>query len=185
MELFDKKYVHFMWEDELEGKEGFFANNIDSLMLTVNNNNPLTRMNITEEEFGHWTFVYYDPNYECKRAFSEGKQIQCRSNSVYKWIDDTNPTWEDIFEYRIKPEEPKTRPFEDTAELILHYQQHFNAVCQPYAEPLIWIKDKNDNRYLITGYDEKCILIEDIWKDMKDLFNDYVFLDGSPCGIKE
>lgn len=25
MELFNKKFVYFMWEDLLEGKEGFFA----------------------------------------------------------------------------------------------------------------------------------------------------------------
>lgn len=126
------------------------------------------------------------------QAYSEGRPFQYKARDTGKWC-----YWNYSFcsecsfsydvEYRIPPkaEEPQYRPFEYTAELILHYQQHFNAVCPPYAEPLIWVKNKNDNRYLVTGYDEKCILIEDIWKDMKDLFNDYVFLDGSPCGMKK
>ena len=33
--LFDKKYVHFMWEDELEGKKGFFADGISDLKGNV------------------------------------------------------------------------------------------------------------------------------------------------------
>ena len=77
------------------------------------------------------------------------------------------------------------RPFEETAELILHYQKHFNTVCPPHAEPLIWVKDKNDNRYLITGYDEKCVFLENLWLEMKDLLGKYTFLDNSPCGILE
>ena len=36
MELFDKKYVYFMWDDSLEGKEGFFADDISVLAARVN-----------------------------------------------------------------------------------------------------------------------------------------------------
>ena len=123
------------------------------------------------------------------QAYAEGKPFQYKAKDTGKWCYwnysfSPECSFSDDVEYRIPPkaEEPKSRPFEDTAEFILHYQQHFNAVCPPYAEPLIWIKDKRDNRYLITGYDEKGVFIEDMWKDMKDLFNDYVFLDGSQCG---
>ena len=42
MELFDKDYVHFMWDDELQDKTGFFAPGISSLIDYVNGNE-LTR----------------------------------------------------------------------------------------------------------------------------------------------
>lgn len=36
MELFNEKFVHFLWSDELEGKEGFFADKIKLLIERVN-----------------------------------------------------------------------------------------------------------------------------------------------------
>jgi hypothetical protein len=36
--LFDKKFVHFMWSDELEGKTVFFADYISNLKERVENN---------------------------------------------------------------------------------------------------------------------------------------------------
>lgn len=205
--LFDKRFVHFMWEDELEGKEVICAETIDSLIMQVNNAYDVDGLVRNASSFGDcpfqtvkgnrvYRFVYYDPNYECKRAYAEGKQIQYKFKDEEKWYDvnsrdkeniaDEGMSWfDDGLEYRIKPEEPKSRPFEDTAEFILHYQQHFNAVCPPYAEPLIWVKDKDDNRHLIRSYSEKCVFIDTLCLTMKDLFDDYVFLDSSPCGIKE
>lgn len=35
MELFDKKFVHFMWDNELEGKDCFIAEGIDKLKFLV------------------------------------------------------------------------------------------------------------------------------------------------------
>lgn len=85
-----------------------------------------------------------------------------------------------------KPKEKPSRPFEETAELILHYQQHFNTVCRPYAEPLIWVKKKyGEARFLITGFDILVVHLEGSFIDMKELFENYTFLDNSPCGILE
>lgn len=202
--LFDKRFVHFMWDDELEGKEGFFADSISGLQSYVELNkeemfgdvkkssrddSPFVLLKDSDSFCSSCRFFYADPNYEFKRAYAEGKQLQLSYDGTL-WVDiesdweisdfDTTPA-----EFRIKPEEPKSRPFEDTAELILHYQQHFNVVCPPYAEPLIWIKDKDDDRYLIKRYSEECVFVDTLCLTMKELFEDYVFLDGSPCGIKE
>ncbi len=38
MDLFDKKFVYFMWDDELEAREGFFADYIGDLEDYVNSN---------------------------------------------------------------------------------------------------------------------------------------------------
>lgn len=75
--------------------------------------------------------------------------------------------------------------FEETAELVLEYEKRFNVYSRSVEEPLIWIKDKYDRRYLISGYDEIYVLVEDIWLNVKELFENYTFLDNSPCGIQK
>lgn len=39
-----------------------------------------------------------------------------------------------------------------------------------------------DTRLFITGFDEQCVFLEDIWIDLGELFEQYVFLDDSYCG---
>ena len=133
------------------------------------------------------------------KAYGEGRTVQYLASlgGVAEWTDVVDPLFDDDDEYRIKPEEDnevevaqieekKYRPFEDTVELMLHYAKHFKVKCPPYCEPLIWVKDEHDNRYLITGYDEKCVFLEDMWFDIKDLFyKNYTFLDGSCVGKLE
>ena len=114
-ELFDKKFVHFMWDDELEGKEGVVADDICELTNCVNDGDlhytkvrkslspafPFKNINNND-----WLFFYYDPNYEYKRAYAEGKQIQFK-NIIGNWENDDCPKWRDDIEYRIKPEATK------------------------------------------------------------------------------
>lgn len=38
MELFNKKFGHFVWDYALEGKKGFFADDSDDLRERVNSN---------------------------------------------------------------------------------------------------------------------------------------------------
>ena len=120
MELFDKKYVHFMWDDELEGKEGFFSDSIDILKIYVEDNDDNLIGNVSDSNRGNlpfhkncggvFRFFYYDPNYEVKRAYAEGKQIQFRYSGDAEWDDcKGEPLCDDDCEYRIKPEEQKTR----------------------------------------------------------------------------
>ena len=122
MTLYDSKYVYFDWDDNLEGKEGFFADNIESLKQNVNDdvtplygkivknsdndNNFLPFRCVKESGWGDsFRFCYYDPYYEFRKAYLEGKQLQFKSS---------NCGWEDIAgeptfasardKYRIKPE---------------------------------------------------------------------------------
>ena len=102
-QLFDKKYVHTIWKDELDGKTCFVADTIDALKHAVNaghatantkiykldkNNNsgqcdlaPFLSFTVKSSVFYNissiWRFAYYDPNYELKKAFLlEHRQIQ-------------------------------------------------------------------------------------------------------------
>lgn len=116
MELFDKKFVHFMWDDSLEGKKGFFADSMSVLQTKVNATEaetPVSAMQSSNEAYPFFTsigsndfiykFFYCDPNYDCKRAYNEGKQLQVKTASG-EWLDVYTPDWSKQFEYRIKPE---------------------------------------------------------------------------------
>ena len=97
----------------------------------------------------------------------EGSLEECN-----KWIDEQS--------------EKHYKPFEDTAELMVHYNKHFNIDFPPFYEPIIWVKSKsNDTRYLIIGFEESRVLIGNSWFTMKDLFRQCVFLDNSHCGTLE
>lgn len=115
MELFDKKFVYFMWDDELKGKECFYDDNIEGLRDTVNKNKTdfksCLEPNTSDYPFRpilrgktccSWRFAYYDPNYECKVAYSEGKKIQHRRKGEKDWYEST-PARDSRYEYRIKP----------------------------------------------------------------------------------
>lgn len=120
--LFNKKFVHFLWEDELEGKKGFFADNIADLEIFVNkdftdNTNCFGECGKSEDEenpfelknsdFLDYKFFYYDPMYNIKRVYNEGKQIQYELNG--EWYDLDEPNWDSDYNFRIKPEDSKTR----------------------------------------------------------------------------
>ena len=116
-ELFNKKFVYFMWDDELTDKECFVADNIYDLMHDVNNKKykHLVKRNqnidfsfpfITENT--GYKFAYYDPNYDIKIAYNEGKQIQFQSLVDGSWCDCdelSEDSWDDDYKYRIKPAE--------------------------------------------------------------------------------
>lgn len=94
----------------------------------------------------------------------------------------------DLPEFCGESVESKYRPFEETAELMLYFYKHFNKECKTFEEPLIWVKRKDssyDSRVLITGYDEISVFLEDVWIDLKELYEQYVFLDNSLIGKEE
>ena len=111
------------------------------------------------------------------QAFAEGKTIESRcikrDNSL--WYDDEDPSFDNDFEYRIKPE-PKYRPFKDAEECWVEMQKH-----QPFG----WLKSKKDGyysfitmlnyRFRLNGYDG--------WR-FDDVINKFTFADGTPFGVK-
>lgn len=90
------------------------------------------------------------------------------------------------------------RPFKDCDEMIEHYHKKYKSAvgCDIYFpslyKPCIWIKSKvYKTELLITGYDKNtkglrygsCVYTPTFkWIDMKELFDNFTFLDGSPCG---
>ena len=107
------------------------------------------------------------------QAFSEGKTIQsrCIKGDTSLWYDDEDPSFDDDFQYRIKPE-PKFRPFNNKEECWKEMLQH---------NPLGWFKDKKAKEFFTLN----CISDKDPKiKTYEYLFDDCVFMDGSICGVK-
>lgn len=128
------------------------------------------------------------------KAYGEGDIVQYKVDD--KWFDCSEGGGlafdNGIANYRIKPreeipvEKAGFKPFEDTAELILHYEKHFHTEYPSFYEPLIWVKRKSDDvRQFITGFGETVIQFSpDYTIPLECLFDDYVFLDNSPCGVQ-
>lgn len=85
------------------------------------------------------------------------------------------------------------RPFRDTDELIKVWGEKIKDFCDeipPIVMPLIWMRYKeSNNRYLITAFFEENngdseVFIGQYSYSMKQLFNEWEFLDGSPCGVE-
>lgn len=92
-------------------------------------------------------------------------------------------------------EKCKVRPFKDCDELVKYWTEKYQSVVRPAnTMPLVWVKKKEGGSVcLITGFDNgdggwgSCVFLEDVWIDLKELFDDFEFLDGSPVGkeVKE
>ena len=144
MELFDKKFVHFMWDDKLEEKEGFFADDICELTNCVLGGNlhfAKVRKSLSpafpfkDTNNNDWLFFYYDPNYGIKKAYMEGTQVQYRFKDAERWHDTsesdiadikrTGLRWfDDNCEYRIKPKESNLMTYRQPAEWLAKGNSH-------------------------------------------------------------
>lgn len=120
------------------------------------------------------------------QAFTEGKTIEERDPHG-NWKEAKNPIFMDSLiyscvEYRIKPE-LKYRPFKTKEECWEEMLKH-----QPFG----WLKAKESKSVALIGsvYMDKEVWI--VWttneKDLysaSEIFNNYVFADGTPFGVKE
>lgn len=199
MELFDKKFVHFMWDDELKGKKCFIADGIDDLRGIVENGaefdlrivlssgNESAPFQSANGVYA-WRFAYYDPNYEVKKAYNKGKRIQVTPKGTDKWLDlHCEPTWDVNLKYRVMPEEKQYRPYESSAEMITDFKDRFKVNCPPYCEPLVWVRLKVDKRKrLIVAYGDNFVEIGNKTKavTLQHLFEQYEYLDGIPVGME-
>lgn len=204
MELYDKEFVYFDWDDKLEGKKGFFSDNINELKRCVKDNRisfygeifknsdsdsayPFESIDEADWHRG-FKFFYYDPYYEYRKAYLEGRQLQFKNK---------NGNWEDVWgeplfkvdEYRIKPE-PQHVPFDSVHELIDAWDNKYpQDKNRPEGiMPLIWIKSKEKYRvYLITDFlFEKAyncdVGTEEENLKLTELFYNFTFADGSIIG---
>lgn len=110
------------------------------------------------------------------KAFSEGKVIEsrCVKGDKSLWYDDEDPSFDDDFEYRIKPES-KYRPFKGAEECWQEMQNH-----QPFG----WVKTKDKGfRLCISGLNQKSAFTQ-VGHKYDEAFDEFTFADGTPFGVK-
>lgn len=114
------------------------------------------------------------------QAYAEGKAIEsrCIKGDKSLWYDDEDPSFDNDFEYRLKPD-PKYRPFKDAEECWQEMLKH---------HPLGWVKDKQDGHYvLITCVnDDTCGMSLNgnaAWS-LSGIMDLFTFADGVPFGVK-
>ena len=120
---------------------------------------------------------------ELYSALAEGKIIQWQDPKKGEWLDITVSefgSFSGAINYRIKTE-PKYRPFKSQEECWQEMLKH-----QPFG----WIKQKGTEDYSnilgickIAGITK--ILINDCSCEFPELFDEFIFIDGTPFGIKE
>ena len=92
------------------------------------------------------------------------------------WYDDEDPSFDNDFEYRLKSEQ-KYRPFKDAEECWDEMQKH-----QPFG----WIKDRDGDKTFIGSInsDNSIFTCSSEILFLKELFEDFTFVDGLPFGVK-
>ena len=113
------------------------------------------------------------------KAFGEGKDIEIRSKNPHAQLNGWAKIDEFIFgnfEYRIKPE-PKYRPFKDAEECWNEMQKH---------RPFGWIKDRDGDKTFIGSInsDNSIFTCSSEILFLKEIFEDFTFIDGIPFGVK-
>lgn len=173
MELFDKKFVHFMWEDELEGKTCFVADDIDVLQEEVmkgistdivHTHNTSTQTSFPFETIAdYYRFAYYDPNYGIKKAYMEGTQVQYRSKGTERWHDTSESditdieckglSWfDDDCEYRIKPKESNRMTYRQLAEWLAKGNGQQSSTTCSVVYTFQEVIEKEENKEVPADY---------------------------------
>lgn len=122
---------------------------------------------------------------EVMKAYTEGKKIQARDiGGKYWWNVELpeEPSWDWYHhDYRIKPESTY-RPYKDTDEMIEDFKRRAEIATNEMSLPWIWIMSKKDGyRYLLSIFGTVTV----DGTNFSDLLDDFTYLDGSPCGIRE
>lgn len=110
-------------------------------------------------------------------AFAEGKSIEsrCVKGDKSLWYDDEDLSFNDDFEYRIKPE-PNYRPFKDAEECWAEMLKH---------ESFGWVKSTLfKDLALVQRVTTLYVEINRDIIDYKDTLEKFTFADGTPFGVK-
>lgn len=110
------------------------------------------------------------------QAYAEGKAIEsrCIKGDKSLWYDDEDPSFDNDFEYRIKPE-PKYRPFENAKECWAEMLKH-----QPFG----WVVGRRDGVMYLIRCLEYVSVYTSIQYSFKDAFDKFAFADLVPFGVK-
>ena len=121
------------------------------------------------------------------QAWAEGKAIQFRIKGTVEWIDyqEDELRLSSLYHYRVKPE-TNYRPFKTQEECWKEMLKH-----QPFG----WVKSKDKGYFHLIGLVQWSSELEDVMiifatseqlaRSSHSLFEDFIFADGTPFGVKE
>lgn len=112
------------------------------------------------------------------QAYAEGKAIEsrCIKGDKSLWYDDGDPSFDDDFEYRLKPES-KYRPFKDAEECWNEMQKH-----QPFG----WVNYNGYHANIAAVMGSAITFINNKGYTLffQQAFEECIFIDKQPFGIK-
>lgn len=139
--LYDSRFVHFEFTEDLEGKEGFLADSIGVLKTNVETNAGAMDEVVAGNDRGlvdsdnvPWTFFYYDPLYDFKWAYRNGERVEYK-NPGGKWERLHSWFWDYDTEYRIRGYASLKDLWEDSVEMWNWIRgQPYSATTQTLKE---------------------------------------------------
>lgn len=196
--LFDKTFVHFLWDDELDGKECFVASEIDDLVKAVNENSKGHKYKVHKSNDPSWPFqaesdcepscfAYYDPLYEYKLAWANGKSIEENIHG-HRCIHingvDPEPYWHDLPDttYTIAPDVLFVHKDKLSGELYYNDNSVADYIYKGTEEECIrfkesydehfeeWLKAYRENPEKTTGYKVSLLANEEVQELLKDAY---------------
>ena len=116
---------------------------------------------------------------EVMQAYDRGEQIECFNDEEWKYVK--NPVWDWLHNnYRVK--QKKYVPFDTAEEFLAEQRAHGGDALITITED--GVLKKHDIAVSLDGsvYDHIDDCDVDYLGDLEDLFEDYKFIDGTPCG---
>lgn len=152
-----KAYTALNADEVKIGSKGYFVDDIETLKDVIEN--------------------------EDKSFFGKLTEIKSPSE-IYRFVKfDADGS---IIEYNLfylvsEPKEKKYRPYKDTEEMIEDFKERYNSRFNGHSMPFIWVKDWGEKDLITTFGKDWVDTGSDIY-NLNDLFEDFTYLDGSPCG---
>ena len=70
--------------------------------------------------------------------------------------------------------------------MVADWKKRFNKIIATYSMPLVWVRSKATGlERLITSYGTYFVSCVGAKTGFRDLFDNYTYLDGSPCGKED
>ncbi len=161
--IFDRSKVVDDLSDDLEqwiGWEGYFADLLVDLKRNVEN--------------------------ECKNNFSafykfEKEQVACRLTA-----EKYSCNYQFFYPVESPKKKPELVPFDTCQELVDWYCEREGLQLSENQLPSIWVRFRDSEaKSLITDYYIDSVRLEGSSGSLKELFDEYKLLDGTPIGKEE
>lgn len=120
MDIYRAEFVRFEWDDELIGKKVVMFDHVSNLRDLFREGLPPEAEECLKSGDRHFPFMahredgeprfrfcYLDPLYEFKRAYLQGRTVECRNPGLIGWKPvDEDCRWAENWEYRVIPYMP-------------------------------------------------------------------------------